>query len=1049
MLFSVVTLAKENWQRVGDTRWGTRSHFATATTANGTTYVFGGSNGQQLHNDVWKISANVSESVEVVNHANWTKRKSFGAAAYRDGSLLIFGGTDGNFLFFNDVWFSKCGVRMGIEWEKQVIEGPRWSGRAAFATVVLSDDSVLIIGGCCHGAADVWRSPSASNGKSWTRQIDNAEWGPRMGSAALALPHGEVMLMGGRSANEPKYFNDAWLGTDAGSAWELVTESAPWPARSEFAAVALDDGSIIICCGRLGSGAMGADVWRSHILSLHSQWAEEVPALALNARADFGFVPLFGSGILLFGGQGCNDSHGCGFPLDDVFRREYQCHVTEGPDHGSMGACIDYLDSGSRCQPDCDEGYVTFEDSSCTDGVLSHATCAPKNCTEIDPPPNANMGDCLPEMFSDSACQVECFDGYLVGGNSYCYLGVMTHSVCIPKPCFRADTTPENGLDGDCPDLLKSGEECQPDCYDGYTVNGVATCFLGNLVFPDCLPDPCNMTAPMFGQIGDDCQRTDNMMVSGDSCLPECDKDHILAGATTCQAGNLELGLCLPPPCDLSGFTVPNGERGTCLGKLEPGKKCAIVCHDSFTPNGTAHCGLDGVFLSAKCVPKPCDLSSLGDLKFPVPESCQPLAIDDVCRPECETGYSPTGIIYCDNGTAGFMNEFGCAPAACPLAPDPIPIAELGDCPRILKSGMSCGRNCTPGHSALNDISCFLGQLTAAPCTEDPCEMDRIDTLPQHGDNFGCPLILPSGQSCLPNCNVGHELESNASCYAGNVTPGTCRPVSCRIGEPLDGAGIGNCPDVLASGEDCTFSCGPDENVSGPTKCEFGVLTPGTCSRTTPWAFRFTVSNLDVGELAEETNVLDALAEVMQLAIARRTQGIVEPSDIAVFLASQSGSTRVFATVYIRDPNQVNTVDFILRSWETARKLDKELQEVVPLVSGTDNAISGSISLSNIEVQGEHINHGSGNVHVVSSSEDGTDVGIVILFSSIALLTGICCACVISRYLKHKGGPQKDTASAAEGYPEAIGAWMWPIGYYWSPNRELVMPAGMPLPGSV
>lgn len=80
----------------------------------------------------------------------------------------------------------------------------------------------------------------------WTEVSDGAEWGGRLGFAAVALPDGAITITGGDAGS---LVNDVWRSTDQGASWTEVSRSAPWAARYGHAAVALPDGFIVLMGG--------------------------------------------------------------------------------------------------------------------------------------------------------------------------------------------------------------------------------------------------------------------------------------------------------------------------------------------------------------------------------------------------------------------------------------------------------------------------------------------------------------------------------------------------------------------------------------------------------------------------------------------------------------------------------------------------------------------------------------------------------------------------------------------------------------------------------
>lgn len=111
---------------------------------------------------------------------NYSTPPGFGTRAFHccvvlpSGELVLAGGSNGDGYarptVYNDVWISSD---KGVTWTQQTAAAG-WAPRFWFSSVILSDGSILIMGGLYnyrglyYGAAqDVWKS--TNNGVTWTR----------------------------------------------------------------------------------------------------------------------------------------------------------------------------------------------------------------------------------------------------------------------------------------------------------------------------------------------------------------------------------------------------------------------------------------------------------------------------------------------------------------------------------------------------------------------------------------------------------------------------------------------------------------------------------------------------------------------------------------------------------------------------------------------------------------------------------------------------------------------------------------------------------------
>ena len=81
----------------------------------------------------------------------------------------------------------------------------------------------------------------------WTEVNHSAGWFARDHYASVVLPDGNIVIMGGDAYNAvPPQVNDTWRSTDGGATWTEMNASSGWPAREALSAVALPDGSIVL-----------------------------------------------------------------------------------------------------------------------------------------------------------------------------------------------------------------------------------------------------------------------------------------------------------------------------------------------------------------------------------------------------------------------------------------------------------------------------------------------------------------------------------------------------------------------------------------------------------------------------------------------------------------------------------------------------------------------------------------------------------------------------------------------------------------------------------
>ena len=98
----------------------------------------------------------------------------------------------------------------------------------------------------------------------WTNVTGTPGWVARYGSGVVAMPNGDIIMMGGKSIvfgiSETAY-NDTWKSTDKGITWTLMNASSGWSVRYFITPLAMPDGSIVLFGGGTQSNPSTNDVW--------------------------------------------------------------------------------------------------------------------------------------------------------------------------------------------------------------------------------------------------------------------------------------------------------------------------------------------------------------------------------------------------------------------------------------------------------------------------------------------------------------------------------------------------------------------------------------------------------------------------------------------------------------------------------------------------------------------------------------------------------------------------------------------------------------------
>jgi hypothetical protein len=444
-------------------------------------------------------------------------------------------------------------------------------------------------------------------------------------------------------------------------------------------------------------------------------------------------------------------------------------------------------------------------------------------------------------LSSGDVCTIGCNPGYHLSGDTYfaCSYGNMfLKQQCNPNDCVV--DVPDHGGLGNCPPLLASSGRCSISCNSSFAVVGsITSCLAGQLSAQSCGGNPCNVPAPLNGNMGG-CPA---VLSSGSTCQAGCNDGYVLTGSQTkCLNGVLQsTQTCVSAPCSMD---VPaNGGLGSgataCSTVLQSGQQCQISCIPGFVKNGTVTLCQNGkIQASQNCVPAPCAVAPGANMNWGTCSAS--LGNNQTCVLGCNSGYHPSGdgaYTHCSYGTLDLKQA--CSADGCAVSTPAH--GTKGDCPDLLSGNNGvCHITCNSSFGLQGTVtSCNAGSLNAQSCGGNPCAVPA----PLNGDYGSCTSLLTTGSSCQFSCNDGFTLTgTSTTCLNGALSTQSCQPSSCQFNLPPN-ALLGSCSTVLGHQQSCQINCLPTFVKTGlATTCSFGKIsqlqtcTPAPCTFSLPTA---------------------------------------------------------------------------------------------------------------------------------------------------------------------------------------------------------------------
>ena len=202
-----------NWRLISiDAQWGARSDFQAVVLNNNDILVMGGKGTDyESESSAVYLSKDSGSSWSLISSNHWSPRRAFQSVVLTNNDILVMGGSSGHFTRFRDVWRSRDG---GTNWNQE--SPPTWDHRCYFQSVVSLNNDVFVMGGNLSGgytSGNVWMKKwdvdtAWSRTKIWPPFSREGQWLPRESFQSIILPNNSVLIMGGHRSWSS--YSDIW-----------------------------------------------------------------------------------------------------------------------------------------------------------------------------------------------------------------------------------------------------------------------------------------------------------------------------------------------------------------------------------------------------------------------------------------------------------------------------------------------------------------------------------------------------------------------------------------------------------------------------------------------------------------------------------------------------------------------------------------------------------------------------------------------------------------------------------------------------------------------
>lgn len=223
-------------------------------------------------------------------------RENMCAATLSDWSVLVVGGIE-TITYKYDAWRT---IDQGLTWMKVTEQGWTEDYREGERMVILSDDTIILVGGSNQPPYSLQVLSSSDGGISFTSVCTTSPWTGVEGHSLVRLSTDKIVLMGGVDTMGTRS-NTVYTSVNKGVAWATATPAAGWSARAGHGSVVLSGDVILLAGGFTAPATPNDEVWTS---SDGITWTQTTVVTPFTARTGEGLCKLSDGTLLLIGGYG-------------------------------------------------------------------------------------------------------------------------------------------------------------------------------------------------------------------------------------------------------------------------------------------------------------------------------------------------------------------------------------------------------------------------------------------------------------------------------------------------------------------------------------------------------------------------------------------------------------------------------------------------------------------------------------------------------------------------------------------------------------------------